>query len=369
MLDPSNPHQNIAFTTVGATFTLPPHPVMSLQPTTIIGPTPSINLGKTVAVTLHVDSVANLWSWKAKISWDPAVLNLTSGPTEGSFMGSGTLFLAQPTNYTGGFIKEVSDTYLSTTGQSGSGDLAVMTFKIIGFSAGSPITISEAVMLDPSNPHQNIAFTTVGATFTLPPPAVQPTGGVVGITGYKLVFTETMHNTLGSPELINYHWSFSIDKWNGAQWVATGISGSSAPVTGYFISALATVDLPYYVYLLPLSGSNAVAWGDWLRISYTLYWTSSSTNYSTDHVAKLHVHPADIAGRANIAPYYGADGSVGPADLGLISPNWKKTVPPGTDPTSNSAKADINGDGSVGPADLGVLSARWKQTWTNTPPP
>jgi len=190
----------------------------------------------------------------------------------------------------------------------------------------------------------------------------------VGITGYKLVFKAQVQNLLNSPITIDYLWIFNIDKWNGMQWVATAISGSSTLATGYSIPALSTVDLPYYVYILPMTGPNTVMWGNWLRISYTFYWTCMAADYAVDYAAKLHVHPPDIAGTANTAPYYGADGTVGPPDLGLISPNWKKTVSPGTDPTSNLAKADIDGDNYVGPSDLGKLSARWKQTWANTPP-
>jgi hypothetical protein len=147
-----------------------PSATLSLQPATITGPSSSIALGKTFNLTLYVANVTDLWSWKVAISWDPKVLNLTSGPTEGSFMGSGTLFLAHPTNYARGSIPELSDTYLSDTSISGSGILANLTFKVIGYSAtGSIISISNAVMLGPSTPHNHIAFTTTNATFTLPP--------------------------------------------------------------------------------------------------------------------------------------------------------------------------------------------------------
>ena len=200
------------------------------------------------------------------------------------------------------------------------------------------------------------------------PRPVRSTGGVVGITGYKLVFKETMNNSLGVPATIDYYWSFGIDKWNGAQWVASDISGSSTPVVGYAIPA-GTVDLPYYTYLLPMSGPNAVTWGDWLRINYTFHWTYSSTDYSTDYTAKLHVHPADIAGAASVTfPWLGADGTVGTADLRVLGVEWGLSSV-GADSTSDLARADINGDRSVGIADLHILGVEWGQTWTNTPPP
>jgi outer membrane protein assembly factor BamB len=196
-----------------------------------------------------------------------------------------------------------------------------------------------------------------------------PTGGVVGLTGYKLVFTETMDNYLNSQATINYTWSFSIDKWNGTQWVATAISGSSAPVTGYVIPSLTTMDLPYYVYLLPTSGSNAVKWGDWLKINCTFHWVYDGTDYSIDYSAELSVHPADIGQSSPIAfPYLGSDGTVNLKDLGLITGNWQAHVPSGTDPTSSLARADINGDGVVNLKDLGLITGNWQAKWTNTPP-
>jgi hypothetical protein len=217
------------------------------------------------------------------------------------------------------------------------------------------------------------------------PPAVWPAGGLVGITGYKLVFTETMNNTLGSPAAIDYYWSFSIDKWNGAQWVAAGISGSSATVVGYVIPSLTTLDLPYYVYVLPLSGSNAVGWGDWLRINYAFNCTYSSTNYSTDYVAELNVHPGDIGGSATVTwPYFASDGYTDIKDISVITSHWHQFLPPAgnpypgstypidgpnSDPGAMLRRADINNDGYIDIRDLSLVTIHWHQQWTNTPPP
>jgi hypothetical protein len=57
------------------------------------------------------------------------------------------------------------------------------------------------------------------------------------------------------------------------------------------------------------------------------------------------------------------------ADKALLAANWKRTVPPGTDPTSGLARADITGSGMVYTAAKAQIAAHWKQTWTNTPPP
>ena len=209
----------------------------------------------------------------------------------------------------------------------------------------------------------------VTATFTVRPNAVKEVLGTVGITGYKLLFKETMNNTLGSPIPIDYYWNFSIDKWNGTAWIAAGIDGSSALATDFTIPANAAVDLPYHVYLLPSSGPNEVKWGDWLRINYTFHWTYIGTNYSTEHVAKLHVHPPDIAGASTVAfPYLRADNIVNVKDTTPISLNWQKIVEPSTDPASALARADINGDGVVNIKDVTPISLNWQKTWTDTPP-
>jgi hypothetical protein len=206
---------------------------------------------------------------------------------------------------------------------------------------------------------------TSNVTVTLPH-VPMPIEGSVGITGYKLMFEEIMNNSLSSSTSIDYYWSFNAYMWNGTQWVAAGISGSTALVTGYPIPSNTTVNLPYSVYLLSLS---AVNWGDWLRISYSFHWTYSSTAYSVAYVAKLNVHPADVAGAASVTfPYFGAIGIAGTASLHLIGVCWGNSSV-GLDPTSYVARADIGGYGSVGTADLHILGVEWDLTWTNTPPP
>jgi hypothetical protein len=196
-------------------------------------------------------------------------------------------------------------------------------------------------------------------------PTVTPLEGIIGITGYKLIFTETMNNSLSSPASIDYYWTFHADYWNGTQWIATAINDSTGSVLGYSIAALTTVDLPYSVYVL---SPSTVKWGDWLRISFTFHWTYSGTSYSAGYVAKLHVHPGDIAGASVDFPYLGADGIVNVFDLGGITGNWYATLPPSANPLSAPAIADINGDGIVNILDLGCITSNWQATWTNTPP-
>jgi outer membrane protein assembly factor BamB len=192
--------------------------------------------------------------------------------------------------------------------------------------------------------------------------------GVVGITGYKLVFEETLNNSLSSPVTIDYSWSFCADKWNGAQWVSAGITGTYS-VTGYAIPALATEDLPYVYNLSSYFNSNVLEWGDWLKVSYAFNWNYSSTSYSIACVAKLNVHPGDIAGAAVTFPYLGADDRVNMLDVVLIVQWWGYSVAKGTDPTSTLAIADIINQGYVNINDVFPIMHNWMQTWANIPPP
>jgi plastocyanin len=198
--------------------------------------------------------------------------------------------------------------------------------------------------------------------------AIMPITGVVGISGYKLVFKETMSNSLDLPAVIDYHWNFTVDKWDGTQWAATGISGLSTPVAGYSIPALSTVGLPYYVYLLSTSG---VAWGDWLKVNFTFHWTYICTNYSTTYSAKLHVHPGDIAGTTVAFPYLGADLKDGILDVNPIAFNWGVTVSwtgSTINPTDQLHRASITMGTRIGISDVNPVAFNWGKTWTNTPP-
>jgi beta propeller repeat protein len=202
---------------------------------------------------------------------------------------------------------------------------------------------------------------TLSAEFTL---VIPPSSA--GITGYKLLFQITMNNSLDSNVTINYHWTFTADKWNGTAWVVSGIHGSSMIVIGYVIPKNTQVNLPPWVFHL---NSSIVNWNDWLRISYTFHWGYGSNSYSANYTAELNVHPGDIANAAVTSPYLGANGAVTGLDLHVLATYWLRTLPPGTDPTSDLARADINGDGSVTGLDLHILTQDWLLRWTNTPPP
>jgi hypothetical protein len=171
--------------------------VLSLQPAVA----PPLDIGKTFNLTLHVDNVTNLWSWKVQLTWDPAYLNMTSDPTEVSFLNNvnGTLFLYTPYAKTPGALNEASDTSLGSLGTSGSGDLATFTFKIIAHGYNTTaVNVTGAVMQDFIGP---IAFSTVGANVTNTIPGDVNGDGVVNILD-AIVLANHFGASIGQPNYV-----------------------------------------------------------------------------------------------------------------------------------------------------------------------
>ncbi len=150
--------------------------MLTLSPATI--PTQSLAIGSTFQVTLHVEEVSRLWAWSVALSWDPAVLELGGATTEGPFLKSSgtTLFFDSVTEETPpGVIPELACTRVSSTGISGSGDLATITFNVVGYGSTS-ISLSSTSLLDPdpaatTTGHVEIQHTATGAYFSLPNPS------------------------------------------------------------------------------------------------------------------------------------------------------------------------------------------------------
>jgi hypothetical protein len=152
----------------------------SAQTTTVkINPstqTTNLQIGDTIAVNVSIANAANLWAWVASLYWDPTILQLQSNPTEGQFLKSdsvSTLFTCSVTNSTPlGSIPEVQSTRLSSSGISGSGDLTIVTFKVVGY--GTTNIGLNTTLLAPeldeaaSQGHVVLAHTDVNGTITIP---------------------------------------------------------------------------------------------------------------------------------------------------------------------------------------------------------
>jgi hypothetical protein len=154
--------------------------VLSMNPAVI--PTQSLSVGSTFTVTFHIANVQNLWQWGFELKWNPQVLTVDSPPTEGPFLRSaGNAFFNTPplygSNITLGVLNETSCMFFTLAKASGSGDLASIVFKVVGYGS-SNIDFNNAFLgatpADSASESLPITFTQVGSTFNLPNPN-QPT--------------------------------------------------------------------------------------------------------------------------------------------------------------------------------------------------
>jgi len=329
-----------------------------------------VPLGGHFSVDVDLTNASSLYGYQIWLSFDPTKLSATA-IENASYLNPPTETLVQIINNTGGYIFYAIMSVLPAQPKNGGSPPSLVTIDFTALALGIStlhINSTNTILASSVNGGTAIPYQTSDGTVTIQSGVVWAQAGEVGITGYKLLFEETMNNSLSSQETISYYWNFTADKWNGTQWVATGISGSSA-LAGSTIGALTTVDLPYYVYHLNSSGPNAVAWNEWLEVSFTFHWTYGGTGYSTAYTEELNVHPADVTGAASVTfPYLGAVGSATGLDLHLLGLYWLQSVPSGTNPTSALARADIGDFGSVSGEDLHILAQFWLLSWKNTPP-
>jgi len=110
-------------------------------------------IGTTINLTLYVQDVSSLWSWKVNMTWDSSMLqlapanNVTEGPFLSSNGASTTLFIEAPP--TPGNIPELSSTLLENTSVSGSGALATISFTVLNYG-NTTINITDARLLNPA---------------------------------------------------------------------------------------------------------------------------------------------------------------------------------------------------------------------------
>jgi hypothetical protein len=123
--------------------------LVSIDPAIYEVPEPMI--GELFQLNLTVVNVTSLWSWKARINWDPAILNFSS-IQEGPFLSDvySTLFLVSQ-NWTAinvGYLPEASCRLAASSGANGSGLLATLTFRAIA-SGVTSITLNETRLREP----------------------------------------------------------------------------------------------------------------------------------------------------------------------------------------------------------------------------
>ncbi len=108
-------------------------------------------VGETFDLTLGVENVQDLFSWKVVLVWDKTVLELVSS-TEGSFLKDVdmTMFLATDPS------KEALCSLMSKTSASGSGTLANFTFEIIDETVETWVNLTATELLSGDSSHTPI---------------------------------------------------------------------------------------------------------------------------------------------------------------------------------------------------------------------
>ena len=140
---------------------------VSLTPTIV--PTDTLTVGSMFQLTVHVDNISNLWAWKVSLAWNASVLHMNGAPTEGPFLKNKytTVFPPSVPDNNAGVLVEQDCAVFGSDSVSGSGDLATLTFKVVGRGFSSINMTTTMMQWGTADQHVQIPCTTSNATFNL----------------------------------------------------------------------------------------------------------------------------------------------------------------------------------------------------------
>ena len=140
-------------------------PILSIEPPSLL-----VQLGKSFSLDVRISGVVDLFAFQFDLAFDPLILSAGS-ITEGPFLPSGgaTAFIAGTVDNTAGTITATVDTLIGAIpGVNGSGVVASVDFQALSVGT-SPITLSDAILLD--SDLNNIPFRIVNGGVTIPEPS------------------------------------------------------------------------------------------------------------------------------------------------------------------------------------------------------
>jgi hypothetical protein len=110
----------------------------------------SVGIGQSIAVSVMVDSVTDLYAYQFDIAFAPGTLEAQS-VSEAGFLPAGgpTIFLGGAFDNLNGYIFMTAASLEGAGGVSGSGTLAVLSFLAVG-SGASDIEVRNVILLDSS---------------------------------------------------------------------------------------------------------------------------------------------------------------------------------------------------------------------------
>jgi len=168
-------------------------------------------LGEKFSVNVTITDADNIAGWKAQVSWDPTVLSFSEA-SEGTFLidDQGNLFEWRIPKSGGQLVNgsvEIQDNRLSSTGVSGGGVLATLTFTIHSQCIGSSIILSDTLLQDPAS--NSLAHDVQDSEVTL-----ILVGSLVANAGRDIIVNEDVpvvlnaSRTYPQDENLTYTWAF-----------------------------------------------------------------------------------------------------------------------------------------------------------------
>jgi len=226
--------------------------IFELSDTTELLPPLSPGPCNNFTIQIKIFGVSNLWSWKARVTWDPAILEVAFTGLEwmiyeGPFLQPDTLFLFSPPHNDLGEITEMSCTRLTATGKTGDGILAYVTFHVKKFTpiSGTYINLVDVVCLDPAKNPITIDPIVPGLFINPPPPPTPPSAKftpadctfVTTDTNVTLDASESTSGWDASPEshecpITEYRWDIDLFNDGTIEYTKYGVSSwykSGAP--------------------------------------------------------------------------------------------------------------------------------------------
>jgi hypothetical protein len=165
--------------------------VLSISPSAQI-----VGSGSTFTVDVNISGVTDLYGYQFDLSFKPNVLSAVSS-SEGSFLteGGATFFVPGTNDNVGGVVSGTADTLIGAIpGVTGSGTLAMLTFRAIG-TGTSALSIQNETLLD-SNLNL-ISDTTTGGAVTVTAVPLPPSFALLVSGLAALLLTRLKRNRPG----------------------------------------------------------------------------------------------------------------------------------------------------------------------------
>jgi hypothetical protein len=290
---------------------------------------------KPFTVNLRAELVEDLYNSSARITWNPAIIELTS-LSKGPFLTGpeGTIFSSQ-VNRTSGYAYLSEQVVGEYQGVTGAGNLAKLTFKVLR-EGKSSITLSETLFLTSAlEPMEHRADS--GSFNT-------PAYHDIAITDIIVVQTKVYQEEA---------FLFNV--------VAKNKGTYAESFTVYFYANESLVDLVTITDLV--GGAETLLSPEWnttgyIRGNYTL---KAATSTIEGDYAPENNTLAYSSIRVKMLGDIDDNGQVDTRDLHQLGKAFGSTEGPPADPNWN-ANADLNGDTTVNSLDLSALNRKYGKT-------